>query len=489
MNEQTITDLALKAYRGDTIAQARVTKALIDMYSFHENLVNDVKVLEDAHGRGRHDTRVDPAKYTGEYKKTILMVNSVLDAVAGSLKTSGEPSFGNHLSSTDMDVWYGNTARIRYDPGTSPLSARNIQSSECDQETGDAYSMPEVLTGYQAVYRNLEGRSHVPGNGVSIDDRFRKRGLVLPGVLSTINLQVSEIASHNHRIRRSTTKLASETARLARNVGSIHYHAGRGDEKVAEILKGMKQLSEGLRDISSGSDAVVRLAEKTDLISEAASEQVKRTKKDLCGIAEAASEADTCLAEILLLADRLDDTAGHIQALADRVEFLGHRATSSPKRPIDHTGNFPIHGHELAFLATASRSSAEKTIRLIKELQKKSRQAQSAMGTLKTGIEQGNAAFHESSALFSQIAGSVEQIGNHVDYVSGIAGSHERSVQRLGTELQKVNDIVQGTAERASDVAHACRSTSSSLFGVVRDMGEVNSFAKNVVTGTIHLHK
>jgi hypothetical protein len=90
MNAQRITDLALAAYHGDANAQARVTRVLVESCSFHESLIADVKMLENALKHGQLDIRADPAKYSSEYGEIIRRMNATLDAVIGPLKMSIE---------------------------------------------------------------------------------------------------------------------------------------------------------------------------------------------------------------------------------------------------------------------------------------------------------------------------------------------------------------------------------------------------------------
>jgi len=116
MNTERITDLVSKAYHGDIGAQTKVTRELVDMSHFHKNLYLDVKVLENAIHQGLLDIRVDPAKYSGEYKQIVESMNATLDAISGPLKMSIE--YTDQLSrgilpSKITDTCYGDMDRIK----------------------------------------------------------------------------------------------------------------------------------------------------------------------------------------------------------------------------------------------------------------------------------------------------------------------------------------------------------------------------------------
>jgi hypothetical protein len=99
-------------------------------------------------------------------------------------------------------------------------------------------------------------------------------------------------------------------------------------------------------------------------------------------------------------------------------------------------------------------------------------------------VKKGNAALNANSVLFAKVSGSVEEIGRNMEDVVTVSRSQGRSAMRLGAQLQSVNYVFQGTAERASDVAIACKNTSSSLFRVAQDIADVNLYARNVASGT-----
>lgn len=116
MNTERITDLVSKAYRGDIGAQTQVTRELIDMSIFHKNLYLEMKVLENAIHHGLLDIRIDPAKYSDEYKQIVKSMNATLDAISGPLKMSIE--YTDQLSRGIMppkitDTCYGDMDRIK----------------------------------------------------------------------------------------------------------------------------------------------------------------------------------------------------------------------------------------------------------------------------------------------------------------------------------------------------------------------------------------
>ena len=150
-----------------------------------------------------------------------------------------------------------------------------------------------------------------------------------------------------------------------------------------------------------------------------------------------------------------------------------------------YPGDYPVTRQELTYLATVSRESAEKTVDLMSELQKKSRMAQSALETMYHELQKGDMVFNDTSELFSHVSGSIEQISRNMALLSTASRDQGRSIMKLTTRVQNVKYVVSGTVQKASDVAKACNTTSSSLFQVAHDMVDVHQCAKKIATGTV----
>ena len=489
MNAQTITDLVFKAYHGDTHAQVRVTRALVDMCSFHENLLLDVKMLEGAISHGRLDVRADPAKYSGEYKKIIDSMNTTLDAVTGPLKMSIE--YTDQLSRGIIPlkitgICYGDGNRIKNNLNNciDAFNAFGKDTRSSVQDTISYQKTPGMINENSIFSVRIDDTAHMLGGFVAMRNPVTTASAVLPVILSTISLEVTEIATHNQQARKSTTKLASDTAQVGRSADVVHYHAGRGDEKVKEILHGMKGLSAGIREISTDTNAVLGLARKTSLLSGTAAEYAVKVKKELTGITHTSLDVDALISNLLVLVCRIGDNTGHILTLSDRIQVLVANASNDIGKPVNFHKNTPVHAGEIKFLADASHESADSITGLIIELQKESRLAKAALKTMNNGVKNGSTAFNEASALFTQVAGSVEQMSRNMEDVLVSSRSQGKSAMKLNAQVQDVDYIVRGTAEKASDVAKACKKTSSSLYQVAQDMADVNRYTMNVASDT-----
>jgi methyl-accepting chemotaxis protein len=459
------------------------------MNSFHDNLLADVNLLKNAISHGRLDIRADPAKYSGEYRKIIESMNTMLDTVTGPLKMSIE--YTDQLSRGILPpkitgIYFGEVRRIKNNLNNciDMINSVNKDTRSAAQDSINYSMIPGTKYGKSNFSEWINDTAHMQGDLVSMKNPFTNTSAVLPGVLSTINLQVTEIAAHYQRTRQSTTKLALDTAHVARSASVVHYHAGRGDEKVREIFKGMKELSAGIREISSDTGAAVHLAKTTYQLSGAASDHVDQVRKELTGISQASSEVDTYIANLLNLVDRIGDNTGHIVTLSELIKLQVANASNDRGKLVKFHDKVPDAAQEITYLTEEFRQSAKKMSCLIKDLQTKSGQVKSALENMNNALENGNTAFNNTFDLVTRLAGSAGQISRTMEDVLAASISHQRSAMKLTAQVQNVNYVIQGTAERASDIAETCKNTSSSLYQVARNMADVNRYAQNVASGT-----
>lgn len=488
MNAQTMTDLALSAYRGDINAQIQVTRALIDMSMFQETLLSDIKTLEATIHQGHRHERVDPAKYPVDNRRIIHSINSTLDAVSGPKKMNSA-GLNPHIQSINPShsprTWYGGTEPIKNTSNfcTSKNGALCLDTGISIPEIIRTMKIPGADSNFNLFPAHTK-RSSMRKDQGSLQNPIAPIPEVDPWVLSTINLQVSEIADYCLRTRKSTTKLANDTARVARSAGSVHYHAERGIEKVSAIFREMQDLSAAIQHLSSDADVVSRMSKNTYQIAKMATERAGMAKNELACISNASTDADVLISDLIALVDRVGDSTGYLLSLSDRMKKLAAMAPPDPKKPLNYHHPFPSAAQEMGFLAGASRESAEKLTNLIRDIQVKSRQAKTCLETVQNEIKKGDAAFNETSALITQVTGSIKEINQNMEDMMTASVTNGRSVRKLTAQVQNVRYVVLGTVEKASDVAKACKNTSSSMYKVANDIAEVKSYAKSVASCT-----
>ena len=494
MNAQRITDLVSKAYRGDANAQIKVTRDFVDMSRFHDSLLLDVKMLEGAISHGRLDVRADTVKYSGQYKKIIESLNATLDAVTGPLKMSME--YTDQLSRGILPpkitgICHGDNNQIKNNLNNC-IDTFHAFGSLTRTSVSDALNpdkRPKPLNENSNFYGPTDSTAYFPGDLAILQDHITNTNGIFPGVISTINGQVSEIAVHNQRTKKSTTKLALDTSRTAQSAGVVHYHAGRGDEKVKEIFKGMKELSAGIQEISSDTDVVFRLTKKTAELSGDAAERAGKVTSGFTEITRTSDEVEAYISELSLIVDRIGDSTGHILTLSDRIKKQAKNASDENGKLVNFQNTAPVAPPEVTFLAEATRESAGKISGLVKDLSKKSQQVKDVLGIMKNKLKTESDAFNKTAEQFSRVAGSVEEINRNMEDVLRASKVSERSVMTLTAQVQNVNYVVHGTAEKASDVAQACKDNSSSCFLVAQDMADANRYARKVASDTAKFQK
>ena len=289
MNSIKTPDLLQRAFNGDGVAQERVNREFTDMYNFQKNMMNDVKKIEHAIAHGLLETRADPTHYSGECRNMIERFNATLDNVTELLKISidytGQFSRGI-LPEKINGTYYGDSNKFKTNLNNCINVFNGISNDAGDSIEGTISPMKSMDT------KNWTSNFSEPVESTEDmqENKIFMKHHELSSVLSTIGQQVSDIADQNQRMRKNTTKLASDTARVARNASAVHFYAGQGEEEVCEILNNLKELSAGTQKISSEADAMLRLASTTYKRTGNVTEHANQIKNVFIGISSTATE-------------------------------------------------------------------------------------------------------------------------------------------------------------------------------------------------------
>ncbi|MBN1168087.1 MAG: methyl-accepting chemotaxis protein, partial [Methanospirillaceae archaeon] len=209
-------------------------------------LVEDADMLTSAAVEGRLQTRADPARHTGDFKKIVLGVNNTLDAVIGpveeAMRISGEYAKGNFSAQVNEDLSVSGDFIAFKDS----LNTIGIELSRMMKILNE-----DLIEGVNILSSSSSEISAITGQ--------------LASSTSETVVSLNETTTTIEEVRK-TTELTNQKAKsVAEKSAKVSEVANLGQQSVSEILSSMDQIQAQMEAITGN---VVKLSEQSQAIGE-----------------------------------------------------------------------------------------------------------------------------------------------------------------------------------------------------------------------------
>jgi methyl-accepting chemotaxis protein len=236
-------------------------------------------------------------------------------------------------------------------------------------------------------------------------------------------------------------------------------------EKVSENAENSKILSsDTMRDASKGQDAMKKMSESVQTISET-------VESATIVIQELEARSD----EIGSVLDVIDDIAGQTQLLALNASIIAAQAG-------EHGRGFAVVADQIKELATRVSESTQEISRIVKTVQEDSARAVAAM-------DEGNVRVKEGLKLARLAGDALEKIILGAQWSANVANDIADAIQEQTAMNQSIEDSIQDVVNVATENTRATKEQEIGASRVMEAVEKMTALADQVHRATIEQTK
>jgi methyl-accepting chemotaxis protein len=266
------------------------------------------------------------------------------------------------------------------------------------------------------------------------------------GIITQILQTSGEVASTSKQLQTNANQIASGTEAAASQTNSV---AAASEEMAATS-----------NDIAGNCQSAAENSNRASHAARSGAEVVRQTTVGMERIASRVQDAAQTVEKLGAQSDAIGAIIGTIEDIADQTNLLALNAAIEAARAGDQGRGFAVVADEVRALAERTTRATREIGDMIKEIQKETKGAVSAMEEGVAEVEKGAEYSVGSGEALQRIIEQVNEVTQQVNQIASAAEQQTTTTGEITSNIQKISNVFQQTAQGVVDTASAAATLS-----------------------------
>lgn len=302
-------------------------------------------------------------------------------------------------------------------------------------------------------------------------------------MISRIITSAEQVAAASQQLTASADQSTTAINQVAESIVTV---AGACTEQFAEVENATAKAEELKNHMNTFNDtlrASSKEIEQTNTAADNGNKAVKNAISQMERIESSVSASADVIAQLGEESEKIGKIVDAIVAIADQTNLLALNAAIEAARAGEHGKGFAVVADEVRKLAEQSQSSAKEISTLIGSIQEKSQDAVQAMKEGVTNVKTGAEAVDDAGKTFADISHRITEVSRSSErmekIVTELSNSTDvitKSVENINTKSREVareSETVSASGEQQSATMHEIADASRSLAEMAQAMQDI----------------
>jgi methyl-accepting chemotaxis protein len=358
------------------------------------SLVSDADTLTQAAVEGRLDTRTDPSKHGGDFRKIVDGVNRTLDAVIAPLNVAA--SYVERISKGDIPAKITDTYRGDFNTIKTNLNvlidametvtqvSKQIASGNLVVKVKPRSERDELMLTLAEMVKNV---AEVVTDVRSATDNVANGSKEMSATSETVSQGATEQSSSIEEVSSSVEQMSANIRQNADNASQTEKIANKAAADAIEGGTAVNQTVAAMKQIASKISIIGEISRQTNLLALNAAIEAARAGEHGRGFAVVASE-------VRKLAERSQKAAGEITDLSATSVAVAEKAGALLSRILP---------------------DVQKTAELVQEITAASREQDTGTAQISKAIQQLNQVIQQNASAAEEMAATSVELASQAD--------------------------------------------------------------------------
>jgi len=282
--------------------------------------------------------------------------------------------------------------------------------------------------------------------------------------ISTIIRSISDLQSTMRgiitQILETSGQVASTSQQLQANAAQIASGTDAAASQTNSVAAASEEMAATSNDIAGNCQSAAENSNRASDTARSGAEVVRQTTVGMERIAGRVKDAAHTVEKLGAQSDAIGAIIGTIEDIADQTNLLALNAAIEAARAGDQGRGFAVVADEVRALAERTTRATREIGDMIKEIQKETRGAVSAMEEGVAEVEKGAEYSIGSGQALQRIIEQVNEVTLQVNQIATAAEQQTTTTGEITCNMQKISNVFQQTARGVTDTASAAATLS-----------------------------
>lgn len=311
---------------------------------------------------------------------------------------------------------------------------------------------------------------------------------------SDFNQTVSHLKHLVLGVNDSSRQVMSVTEAVSSGVDTAMDSVDRIGSSIRQIASGAQahasssnEIATSMSDMASG---IVKIAETSSMVSEAAQEAasqaetgsvvVEQAVKQIGNIGAGTSKVGTAIERLNERSSEIEQILSFITEVTSRIRLLSLNASIEAARAGEHGRGFAVVAEEVKKLAGQSEVSTDQIAKLITEIREDTINAVQVMDVSRKDVQDGIALIEDVREKFDNILNATRNVADHILEVSAASEEMSAGSEQVSASVEELKSIADLTSNDAQNVTAAMEDQIATIKEISNSVKQLETVAQEL---------
>jgi len=248
---------------------------------------------------------------------------------------------------------------------------------------------------------------------------------------------------------------ASASAQISSSAEEMAAGAQEQSTQTTEIAGAVEQMTKTIMETSKNSASAAEQSKVARDVAKDGGKSISDTIEGMNKIANVVEDAASTIKELGKSSEKIGTIIEVIDDIADQTNLLALNAAIEAARAGEHGRGFAVVADEVRKLAERTTKATKEIGSMIKEIQKDTYGAVTAMESGTEEVQHGTKLAHESGSSLNEIISNTDQVLDIINQVAAASEEQSSAAEQISHSIEGINSVTQQAAAGVQQIARA----------------------------------
>lgn len=259
---------------------------------------------------------------------------------------------------------------------------------------------------------------------------------------------INSISQASNQIASASEELSSTSEQMSRGMQ-------QQTSQTSQIASAMEEMSATVLEVAKNSQSASSSANEASSTAQKGGEVVTRTISGMMSIAATVEQSAKTIGELGKSSDQIGEIVAVIDDIADQTNLLALNAAIEAARAGEQGRGFAVVADEVRKLAERTTKATKEIAQMIKNIQKETGSAVSAMEAGTKEVNEGVQLANEAGVSLTQIVDAVQKVNDMIRQIATAAEEQSTAAEEISKSIEEIASVTKETSQGSNQTATA----------------------------------